>query len=239
MIARLLRALAGGRCAACCAALAAPGLCEPCREALAPRENGYCPRCARLNDDAPHAPPQVCPACRDASPAWDAVGFYGAYEGLLRTLILRWKFGRTLTGARILADLAVQAWRDHAARPDGLDPDGPDLVLAVPMHRRGLLRRGFNQSLELARGLGAALDVRVDAHALTRLRRTASQRGLDAKARRANVAGAFGADLDRVAGARVLLVDDVMTTGATLDAASRALRAAGAARVEALVLARD
>ena len=117
-------------------------------------------------------------------------------------------------------------------------PDGPGGIVPVPLHPRRLAWRGFNQSLELARLLAADLGRPVLPGALRRIRDTTPQSQLPGARRRANIAGAFLADPAQVAGRSVLLVDDVMTTGATIDTAADALCAAGAARVDVLVVAR-
>lgn len=170
---------------------------------------------------------------------WDALGFYGEYAGALRDLVLLLKFGGRLGGLGLLRGLAWKAYEFHRDRPDGFAQEGPDLLTAVPMHWRRLLTRGYNQSAELARGVAKPLGVGLDTRALRKSRHTLPQSRLNARERKANLVGAFVADGLRVAGKNVLVVDDVMTTGATLEAASRALRLAGARRVEVLVLARD
>ncbi len=119
-----------------------------------------------------------------------------------------------------------------------MDPAGPDLLVPVPLHPRRLAWRGFNQSLELSRVLAARLGRPVVPAALARIRHTTPQSSLPGAARQANIAGAFAAAPALVAGRAVLLVDDVMTTGATVDTAARALRRAGAARVDVVVAAR-
>jgi len=116
--------------------------------------------------------------------------------------------------------------------------DRADLVLPLPLAPRRLAERGFNQALLLARALAPG---KTEALLLLRLRETGTQTSLDRKARRANVRDAFGVDPLRareLRGRSVVLVDDVMTSGASLHAAAQALRRAGAARVAAVVLAR-
>ena len=164
---------------------------------------------------------------------------HGPYGGALREVVLGLKFGGRLGGLALAGELLWHAWELHAARPGGLDPSGPDLVTAVPLYRWRLVRRGYNQGLELARLSAARLDVPLAPGALRKTRTTAPQSRLTARERARNLDGAFAADPAVVAGRSVLLVDDVMTTGSTLEASARALRAAGATRVEALVLARD
>lgn len=114
----------------------------------------------------------------------------------------------------------------------------PDLIVPVPLHKTRFLERGYNQSTQLAEGLAATLGVTMDEGAVVRARATPSQTHLSREKRWANVHGAFAVpDPDVVAGKRVLLVDDVLTTGATLVAVAEAMQAAGAAEVHAVTLA--
>lgn len=235
---RLIRAVTASRCMACPAVVATPGLCPECAGELAPRSGGYCPGCGVLFE-SPDQPVTLCAACRLTPRPWDALGFYAGYGGTLRQLILGLKFGRGLSGLKVLSDLACRAFEEHQARPGGFAQGRPDLVTAVPLYWTRLARRGFNQSLELARAVSRAAGARLEPGALTKTRRTTAQSKLSARERKANLAGAFRADPALVDGRRALLVDDVMTTGSTLEAAARALRLAGAARVEVLVVARD
>jgi ComF family protein len=114
----------------------------------------------------------------------------------------------------------------------------PDLILPIPLHPRRQRRRGYNQSERLAQPLAEALAIQFNRAALRRTRHTAPQVGLGPAERADNVRGAFAADAQAVSGRHVLLVDDVLTTGATMTAAAEALLAAGAQSVSAYCLAR-
>lgn len=233
-----LRGLSGKRCPVCACATSESGPCPECSKRLAPRLTGYCTACGALAEVA-EQPAALCASCRMEPRPWDALGFYGEYAGALRDAVLQLKFGGRLAGLGLVRGLIWRAYEIHRDRKDGFTPEGPDLVTAVPMHWRRLLTRGYNQSVELARGVARLLGVPLDARVLCKKRHTKPQSKLSARERKANLAGVFVADASRVAGKNVLLVDDVMTTGATLEAASRALRQAGVRRVEILVLARD
>lgn len=179
-----------------------------------------------------HAEPDtICGECRLDPPPWDRLHFHGAYSGPLRDLIIDYKFHGGLHRTRLLTTLAVAALGRGAA-------GSPDLILPVPLHPRRLLWRGYNQSTELARGLGRALHRPVPPDALVRTRNTVPQLSLDMHQRRENIRDAFAADPAQVAGRSILLVDDVYTTGATLTECARTLRRAGAAGLSVLVLAR-
>ena len=233
--ARLLDAL-GRRCHACGAAArpgggALPPLCAVCEAELTLRTGGYCPRCGAVAAD-PNAPPTLCGRCRREPPAWVSLAFYTVYGGLARRLLTDYKFHGRLGLGRLMQAMAVAAWERGGALPV------PDLLAPVPLHPRRLSWRGFNQSLELGRLLARRLDRRIEPGALVRLRHTVPQSTLAAGRRRDNVRGAFEADPALVRGARVLLVDDIMTTGGTLEECARSLKRAGAAGVDVLVLAR-
>jgi ComF family protein len=158
----------------------------------------------------------------------------------LRELVLGFKFGGRLGQGRLLAGFLAEAWQRAAARPGpgGMDAGRPDCLVPVPLHPRRLAWRGFNQSLELARFLGREMGRPVCVRGLARVRYTTPQSQLPGSQRLTNLVGAFAADRELVADRHVLLIDDVMTTGATVDTAARALRLAGAARVDVAVVAR-
>lgn len=224
--------LAGRRCQYCSAVLGQPGdfpLCPDCRELLVPRIGGYCPGCGICYAD-PAAPVYPCLACRQTRPPWSAMAFHGVYAGALRDIIHRHKFSHDHGLGRLLGHLTRQAWDRH-----GLTR--PDCIVPVPMLPAKVLARGFNQSVELARMLGKAMKLAPRAGALRKTRDTMAQSSLGRAERQRNVAGAFEAVAD-LSGQHVLLVDDVMTTGATLKACAEACLAAKARRVDIFFLGR-
>ncbi len=158
---------------------------------------------------------------------FDAAYCFGAYEGQLREMIHLFKYGRMKGIGRRLGGLLATA----------LPVDERiDVVVPVPLHWRRQWTRGFNQAEVLGRQIARARRIKV-VHALRRRRATNAQAGLSNPKRRLNVTGAFRATA-AVAGLRVLLVDDVMTTGATASACALALKRAGAKSVTLLTLAR-
>ncbi|HEU4669313.1 MAG TPA: ComF family protein [Dyella sp.] len=199
-------------------------LCRDCAAEL-PRNRSCCARCALpLAQPAP-----LCGRCQRQPPPWDAAWAPFRYGWPLDRLEARFKFGRDLAAGRSLAALWLRE-----ARP--LAP--PALILPVPLHRARLRQRGHNQALELARPLARALGLPLRHDLLLRPRATSAQSELDAAARRRNVRGAFAVRRHAVAPGHVAIVDDVMTTGSTLAECTRALRRAGARRVEVWALAR-
>jgi ComF family protein len=191
-----------------------------------------CPRCAATV--GPHTfVDEGCNQCRKDRFAFESAQRLGPYEGLLRDVVLRLKH----RGNETLAELIGETWADR--NRDMLLAAGPSVIVPVPLHWWRRFRRGYNQGLALARGLGRRLDLPVCPSYLRRWRRTAPQTSIPYAARRDNVRDAFrarpGAGL---AGRTILLVDDVLTSGATLHEAAVSLRKGGAARVIVAVLAR-
>jgi ComF family protein len=174
-----------------------------------------------------------CAACLARTPAFDRARAACLYDDHSRDLILKLKHADRTDLAALFA-----RWLARAACELIEDADA---VVPVPLHRLRLLRRRYNQAAEIARPLAAASKLAYWPDALVRPRPTGSQAGKSGSGRRRNVAGAFEitpAWRRRVSGARVLLVDDVLTTGATAEGCARALKAAGAVRVDLAVIAR-
>lgn len=152
------------------------------------------------------------------------------FEGVLREALHQLKYrGRTVL-AEPLGDLMAAYWIQH--------PLSADVVVPVPLHAARLRERGYNQAALLARALARRVGLPLDERTLIRQRATASQVDLDVSRRKENVRGAFCCSDRTLAGRRVLLVDDVCTTGATLEACAVALYEGGARSVQALTLAR-
>jgi ComF family protein len=170
-----------------------------------------------------------CGLCRRGARGFDAAYSFGFYEAELRELIHLFKYGRVQTLAKPLGRLLALALpRDQRF----------DLIVPMPLHWRKRWQRGFNQSELLAGEIGRRTHVPVK-NALRRVRFTSSQAGLTNAKRRSNVSGAFLAGKrSLLKGKHVLLIDDVMTTGATAASCARALKLAGARQVTLLTLAR-
>ncbi len=164
--------------------------------------------------------------CRAGLRGFDAAYSFGAYEGVLRQLIHLYKYRKIPTLARPLSALLARALPREEAF---------DAIVPVPLHWRRRLQRGFNQADLLARGLSRVTGIPVIG-ALGRVRSTSTQAGLSNRSRRQNVTRAFRSR--NVSGKRILLIDDVMTTGATGAACALALKQAGARRVALLTVAR-
>ncbi|WP_250512142.1 ComF family protein [Caballeronia sp. INDeC2] len=171
-----------------------------------------------------------CAACLESPPAFNDTLTLADYRAPLDTLAVELKFR-----ARLAAGEAF-ARHLHAAFEDS-DLPAPDLIVPVPLSHVRLVARGYNQAWAIARPLARMLNVRSDASVVTRVRHTSAQSRLDQETRRRNVATAFAVSGD-VRGMHVGVVDDVMTSGATLDALARTLKLAGARRVTNFVALR-
>ena len=198
-------------------------LCTDCLAAL-PRQGPACPRCAL---PMPH--PGTCGECLQRPPPLDAAHAAFDYAFPLDRLLPRLKFHRDFAAGRVLAQCMAER---YASLPR------PDALLPVPLHRARLRRRGYDQALELAKPLARALSLPLLDDVLHRHKTTTAQSRLDADARQRNLRDAFAVAPGAKLPAHVVLLDDVMTTGATLHAAARALRKAGVRRVDAWICAR-
>jgi ComF family protein len=219
-------------CAACATPLLHPTrgpVCDSCWSSIQPLTPPLCDRCG---DPLPtwrlvSLPLACCPRCRRAAPALDRARAVGAYDGALRAIVHALKY----EGRRSLARPLGRLMRERGA--DLLD--GAAWAVPVPLHPSRRRHRGFNQATDLARHIGVPL-----LPALRRVRATPTQTGLPAGRRHRNVRDAFAVTRAgaAAAGAVIVLVDDVSTTGATLEACARTLKQAGVAEVRALTAAR-
>ena len=202
--------------------------CDACRRQFVDADG--CPRCGV---SVAAATADHCPKCRDQSAHFAGVTRLGPYAAALRTAVLAVKRPQRRALALALGDLLAE---ERAAR---LASWGLDAVLPVPMHWSRRLWRGANSPETIAERLAHRLGLPLAGHLLQRRRRTAPQAALPPTRRARNVRGAFRARPHAdLAGARLLLVDDIMTTGATVNEAAKVLRQAGAAAVTVAVLAR-
>jgi ComF family protein len=218
------------RCAGCGAMVAADGVfCAACWSAMRFLGPPWCAACNRPLPFDP-GPGARCAPCLARPPRHSGVRAAVAYGPTASTLALRLKYGRRVGLARTMAR--------HIAR---LVPPEVELLVLVPLHRGRLWSRGFNQAALIAAAVGKAAGRPHDAELLVRTRAAPPLRDASPAARRRAVQGAFAVPTparERVAGRHLGLVDDVYTTGATTDAATRALLAAGASAVTILCWAR-
>jgi ComF family protein len=200
-------------------------LCTDCAAAI-PRNSKACPVCAE-----PLAQPATrCAGCLHRAPYFHSTVAPLLYQAPVDALIQQFKFQENISLANVLAEFLLSDLRER-------DVGMPQALIPVPLHLTRLRERGFNQALQISKSLAPRLDLPIFTEALVRTRATSAQSGLDAIARRKNVRGAFVAnDLSKID--HVAIVDDVMSTHATVNECARVLRKAGVARVDVWVLAR-
>lgn len=227
----IANALLEQSCALCDLISGAEPICPEC-QATFPVLNAdhQCNRCAMpLTGGLSH-----CPDCARYPPSFDRAHAVWRYDFPVDTLIRDFKYGHHLYLGRFfakhLAQMLETSWATHAAIR-------PDLIVPMPLHPNRLRGRGFNQAAEIARHLAHRLGLPCDFNTLLRLHDTPPQAGLHRDERWHNLLGAFGCPMP-IQARHVLLVDDVLTTGASLSACADALRDAGATRVDVAVVAR-
>ncbi|MBI5655335.1 MAG: ComF family protein [Geobacter sp.] len=207
-------------------------VCPACLATSRPVEPPLCTICG-VPFPAPAGIDHPCGPCLTTPPPFAAARAAFLYEGAIRDLIHRFKYDGAVQVRRPLALLMADRLAPLAAEK------APDLLVPVPLHVRRLRQRGFNQAVLLGALLSREWQIPLGRRALRRIRWTEPQVNLAAKERLANVRGAFAVtDRARVEGKRVMLVDDVLTTGSTLAECSRVLLRAGAAEVCAVTIAR-
>ncbi|MBX3023391.1 ComF family protein [bacterium] len=220
------------RCPACGVRTASIAFCAPCREPIQLPRSPLCTTCGL--PFAGVGPDHRCTTCRTHPPRFRQARARAAVDRRERSPLIealaRFKYGRDITLAPVLSTLLAESPPMPLAH---------DVIVPIPLHSDRLRWRGFNQAVPLARALGRVCGQPVELLALVRTRPTPPQVGLGAGDRRRNVRGAFAVRYpERVQGRTVLLVDDVMTTGATAHECARVLQRAGARAVDVVVLAR-
>lgn len=206
-------------------------LCHRCETEL-PNSKQSCYRCARPLALTPislsHTMPLCCGQCLKKPPFFDSTLSVCSYHSNIRHLITQFKFQQKLYCGRILSQLMIKMLQKQ--------PRAVDSILAVPLHRHRLRRRGFNQALELAKPIARHFNIPIIDNDCYRIKETAPQSELPANKRRRNVAHAFA--MGAIVPQRVAIVDDVVTTGHTVNELSRILKMAGAESVQIWCLAR-
>lgn len=199
-------------------------LCAACTAEL-PWNDGACEGCAR-----PLSAGSRCRQCLHGRSQFDSAWCALRLETPVQHYVHALKYHADFAQAQLLGSLLAERLVRRSAPL-------PQLLVPVPLHPLRLMRRGYNQALEIARVVGARAGIPVAPHAVARIRQTEDQIGQSASARRRNMRAAFGVR-EVLGGLHLALIDDVMTTGATLDELARVCRRAGASRIEAWAVAR-
>jgi len=207
-------------------------ICADCCKAIRPVHPPYCPRCGLpypSGDEKGH----LCALCLKERRYFEVHRTCALYEGALKEAIHRFKYGGVFPLVKVFGDLLHPAFRDLTRDYQA------DLLIPVPLHIRRLRERGFNQALLLVKELSKRTGIPYAERALKKIKDTPFQITLKKRERRKNLTRAFQVrDREAIKGKAVMLVDDVYTTGATVNECSRALRMAGAERVAVLTVAR-
>lgn len=205
------------------------GICSLCLRQL-PALPPLCPRCA-LPSQHPHLP---CGRCLNQPPPWQMLVCVSDYVPPLSEFVHRLKFSGVTALSVMLARLLLLSWL-QARRRNAVSP--PNLLLCVPLHKKRLWQRGFNQTALLAKPLARWLQCEYRPHGLRRQRAALLQHQLNARQRRGNLRGAFRLEMD-VTARHIALIDDVVTTGSTVTEISKLLLARGAASIQIWCLCR-
>jgi ComF family protein len=212
------------RCVLCGNTADGNTLCPPCLNDLPWLSETRCPQCALPTPDG-----QICGSCLNHPPAFDRTFAPLTYDFPAGKLIQALKYNHRLEITSVLAEI----WLGRST-PNPL----PDLLVPMPLHPARLRERGFNQAYELGRALVRPLKLVLAHDACQRIRDTPPQATLPLKARQKNLRGAFSASMEKISGKRVAIVDDVMTSGSSLNELAAILKKAGAVEVECWVMAR-
>jgi len=198
-------------------------ICDRCTRDFTRRNRACCPQCGILSGNG-----TTCGHCLRSPPAFDITHALHTYQYPIDGLLQKYKYGHQLTIAELFGNLMC---RDRSANKL------PDVLIPMPLHPQRLRDRGFNQASEIARVIARLLTIPLDMHCCKRIKFSAPQVTLPLKQRVRNMRNAFICERD-LSGMKVALVDDVMTTGASLNALATAAKKAGAVQVECWVVAR-
>jgi len=203
------------------------GLCSSCLQSLAWHIAPKCPQCGLLSNGL------ICGSCLSSPPSFDATHALFNYDYPLDRLLQHYKYKESLHLADAFSALLINSLLDT-----GLNQKSKiDLIMPMPMHHERLKQRGFNQALEVARLISKNMQIKLDYTSCQRIKLTPPQASLPLKERIKNIRGVFQCNKN-LQGLSVALVDDVMTTGASLNELAKTLKQAGAAHVECWVIAR-
>ncbi len=210
-------------------------ICAECLSAL-PHNDMSCSRCAvPLVVDVEG---RLCGRCIKKPPAFDYVYSPLCYEEDVIRLVHQLKFSEKIAFSRTLGEIMLECWKLETMKNSNVDASSkPDYLLPVPLHKSRMRQRGFNQSIELSRVIAKKLNIPIEYDGVGRIRSTSAQTGLNAIQRRKNIKGAFKV-VQKISAKRVLIIDDVMTTGSTVNELARILKKAGIEQVGVLCLAR-
>jgi ComF family protein len=230
---KLLRLMTNALYPPRCSICRAPGhdgmdICVSCYREL-PWITSACTQCALPLAHAAQAG-ALCGRCQRKPPHFDSCISLFRYEGSVMQFVQQLKFNQKLALSRLLGEMLLQKIMQ-------LQTEMPECIVPVPLYRKRLRKRGFNQSIELARPLAHVLDIPVDVTSVDRTRDTHPQSALDKKSRRKNIKNAFEI-VDKLQYKHIVIIDDVVTTGSTVDELARVLKRSGVQRVDVWSIAR-
>ena len=205
----------------CARSLSQYAICHACIKSLPWLNTSHCPQCGLTSDEG------LCGSCINSTPHFDATHAVFSYEFPINVMMQRYKYGNMLSLSTLFGQLLN----------DKIKQETIDLIIPMPMHPQRLKIRGFNQALEIARFLNTNSRNKLDYTSVIRQSLTPPQASLPLKARVNNIKGAFDVIGD-VRGKKIAIVDDVMTSGASLNELAKTLKKAGAVHVECWVIAR-
>lgn len=208
-------------------------ICSKCRSSIRSILMPFCEICGLPLSKFDHCSDELfCGSCISRAPAYDRARYGVYYENDIRSAITKFKFHASLFNVRPIAECLIEAFNRHYA------DESIDVILPIPVHRKRLIERGFNQVITLSQKLSNATGIPIERTSLIKRKHTKPQVGLPRSKRILNLKNAFMVSKpEKISGKRVLIIDDVSTTGATVSEAAKAVRKAGAAYIAVLVLA--